>query len=92
MQLPSRRTSACVSAIKPRRWQRQAQPLEQAPQAIDLMLASGQASSACVAQTLGLSVRTMQRWLGASGLAFSDLVNEVLTELVQRYLDNPATP
>lgn len=53
------------------------------------MLASGQASSAYVAQTLGLSVRTMQRRLGASGLAFSDLVNEVRTELVQRYLDNP---
>ena len=53
------------------------------------MLASGQASSACVAQALGLSVRTMQRRLGASGLAFSTQVNEVRTELVQRYQDNP---
>jgi len=48
------------------------------------MLASGQVSSTCVAQALGLSVRTMQRRLGASGLAFSDLVNKVRTELVQR--------
>ena len=31
------------------------------------MLASGQASSTCMAQALGLSVRTMQRRLGASG-------------------------
>jgi len=57
--------------------------------AIYLMLASGQASSAYVAQALGLSVRTMQRRLDAAGLAFSDLVNEVRTELAQRYLDNP---
>ena len=56
------------------------------------MLASGQVSSTCVAQALGLSVRTMQRWLGASGLAFSELINEVRTELVQRYLDNPRHP
>jgi len=56
------------------------------------MLARGQASSTCVAQALGLSVRTMQRWLGASGLAFSTLVNKVRTELVQRHLDSPATP
>ena len=56
------------------------------------MLASGQASSTCVAQALGLSVSTMQRWLGASGLAFSTLVNKVRTELVQRHLDSPATP
>ena len=53
------------------------------------MLASGQARSACEAQALGLSVRTMQCRLGASGLAFSDLVNEVRTELVQRHLDKP---
>jgi hypothetical protein len=30
------------------------------------MLASGQVSSTCVAQALGLSVRTMQRQLGAA--------------------------
>lgn len=40
-------------------------------------------------EALGLSARTMQRRLDASGMVFSDLVNEVPTELVQRYLDNP---
>ena len=53
------------------------------------MLASGQASSTCVAQALGLSVRTMQRRLGASGVDLCTLVNEVRAELVQRYLDKP---
>jgi hypothetical protein len=48
------------------------------------MLASGQASSTCVAQALGLSVRTMQRRLGASGVDLNTLVNKVRTELVQR--------
>ena len=56
------------------------------------MLTTGQASSTCVARALGLSVSTMQRRLGASGLAFSNLVNKVRAELVQRHLDSPATP
>jgi hypothetical protein len=47
------------------------------------MLASGQASSTCVAQALGLSVRTMQRRLGASGLAFSTLVDAALLVAVE---------
>lgn len=33
--------------------------------------------------------RPLQRRLDASGMAFSDLVNEVRVERVQRYLDNP---
>jgi AraC-like DNA-binding protein len=63
--------------------------VQEVRKAIYLMLASGQASSAYVAQTLGLSVRTMQRRLDAAGVDFSTLVNEVRIELVQRYLDNP---
>ena len=42
-----------------------------------------------VAQTLGLSVRTMQRRLGEAGSSFGDLLCEVRRELVQRYLENP---
>jgi len=57
--------------------------------AIYLMLPSGRASSYCVAQGLGLSVRTMQRQLDEAGVSFTTLVNEVRRELAQRYIDNP---
>ncbi len=63
--------------------------VQEVRKAIYLMLASGHASSAYVAQTLGLSVRTMQRRLAESGVSFGDLVSEVRRELVQRYLENP---
>ena len=63
--------------------------VQEVRKAIYLMLASGHASSAYVAQTLGLSVRTMQRRLDEAGVGFGDLVNEVRRELVQRYLENP---
>lgn len=63
--------------------------VQEVRKAIYLMLASGQATTSYVAQTLGLSVRTMQRRLDAAGIDFSQLVNEVRTDLVQRYLDNP---
>ena len=63
--------------------------VQEVRKAIYLMLASGHASSAYVAQTLGLSVRTMQRRLDEAGVSFSTLLNEVRCELVQRYLENP---
>lgn len=63
--------------------------VQEVRKAIYLMLASGHASSAYVAQTLGLSVRTMQRRLEEADASFGALVNEVRRELVQRYLDNP---
>ena len=63
--------------------------VQEVRKAIYLMLASGQASSDYVAQTLGLSVRTMQRRLGESDTSFVDVLCAVRRELVQRYLDNP---
>ena len=57
-------------------------------QAIYLMLPMGRANSECVAQGLGLSVRTMQRQLDEDQASFTDLLNEVRRELVQRYLAN----
>ena len=58
-------------------------------QAIILLLPSGQASIALVAQTLGQNLRTLQRRLGAEGEVFSDLLNQTRRELALRYLDNP---
>lgn len=57
--------------------------------AIYLMLPSGRASSDCVAQGLGLSVRTLQRQLDEAGVSFTGLLNEVRRELALRYIDNP---
>ncbi|MBU6280269.1 MAG: AraC family transcriptional regulator, partial [Actinomycetales bacterium] len=63
--------------------------LQEVRKAIYLMLAGGQANTTCVAQTLGLSVRTMQRRLGEANLTFEELVNEARCDLVQRYMENP---
>lgn len=58
-------------------------------QAIILLLPSGRASIAAVAQTLGQNVRTLQRRLDAEQATFSDLLDNVRRELALRYLDNP---
>lgn len=58
-------------------------------QAIYLMLPMGRATSECVAQGLGLSVRTMQRELDRTDTSFTALLNEVRHELALRYMDNP---
>lgn len=63
--------------------------VQEVRKAIYLMLASGNASSAYVAQGLGLSVRTMQRRLDEAGASFTDMLNEVRRELAQRYIENP---
>lgn len=60
--------------------------------AVYLMLPGGRASSAYVAQGLGLSVRSMQRRLDAAGVSFSELLDEVRRELARRYIDNPRYP
>jgi len=57
--------------------------------AIYLMLPSGRASSAYVAQGLGLSVRTLQRQLDMAGTSFTDVLNDIRRELAQRYAANP---
>ncbi|WP_353506097.1 AraC family transcriptional regulator [Variovorax sp. J22P240] len=56
--------------------------------AIYLTLPMGRATSECVAQGLGLSVRSMQRQLDEAGATFTSLVNEVRCELAPRYIDN----
>ncbi|HEX8059126.1 MAG TPA: AraC family transcriptional regulator ligand-binding domain-containing protein [Novosphingobium sp.] len=53
---------------------------------ITLLLPSGQASLANVANRLGLSVRTLQRSLELDGNSFADLLNAARRELTQRYL------
>ena len=58
-------------------------------QAIILLLPSGHASIATVAQTLGHNLRTLQRRLADEGALFSDILNEARRELALRYLDNP---
>ena len=57
--------------------------------AVYLMLPMGRATSEAVAQGLGLSLRTMQRQLDASGETFTDIVNNVRRDLAQRYVANP---
>lgn len=58
--------------------------------AIYLMLPAGRANSACVAQGLGLGVRTMQRALDAAGTSFSLLLQQVRAELASYYVANPS--
>ena len=57
--------------------------------AVYLMLPSGRATTECVAQGLGLSVRSMQRELDEAGVSFTSLLNEVRRELAPRYMANP---
>jgi AraC-like DNA-binding protein len=60
--------------------------------AIYLMLPTGRAKIEHVALGLGLNVRTLQRQLDDSGVTFSDLLDEVRSDLVLRYLDNHELP
>lgn len=58
--------------------------------AVYLMLPMGRATSEAVAQGIGLSLRSMQRALDASGESFTDILTEVRRDLAQRYVGNPA--
>ncbi|MDD2545940.1 MAG: AraC family transcriptional regulator [Burkholderiaceae bacterium] len=58
--------------------------------AIYLMLPAGRANSACVAEGMGLSVRSLQRALDGAGTSFSALLHQVRTELASYYVENPA--
>lgn len=62
---------------------------QQVRKAIYLMLPTGNATCACVAQGLGRSLRTLQRELDSEGLSFTALLAEVRHELAQRYVANP---
>lgn len=58
--------------------------------AIYLLLPMGRATIEQISQALGMNVRTLQRRLEEDGANFSDLINEVRRDLVQRYMNNPA--
>lgn len=58
--------------------------------AIYLLLPMGRATIEQIAQALGMNVRTLQRRLVEAEASFSDLINEVRRELVQRYMNNPS--
>jgi AraC-like DNA-binding protein len=68
---------------------RDASTAQQVRRAIYLLLPSGRATCAGVAQGLGRSMRTLQRTLDAEGLSFTALLDQVRRELAQRYLANP---
>lgn len=61
----------------------------EARRAIYLMLPTGRATGEYVAQSLGMSVRSLQRQLDDADTTFTDLLAEVRSELVTRYLANP---
>jgi AraC-like DNA-binding protein len=62
---------------------------QQTRKAIYLLLPSGNATCAGVAQGMGRSMRTLQRELEREGLNFSDLLGEIRHDLALRYLDHP---
>ena len=55
---------------------------------IYLLLPMGRASVEQIAQGLGMNVRTLQRRLDAHSVVFSTLINDVRSELAQRYIAN----
>ena len=57
--------------------------------AVYLMLPSGRATCESVAQSLGRSLRTLQRELDEEGTSFTALLAEVRQNLAQRYIENP---
>lgn len=63
--------------------------LLEARKAIYLMLPMGRATIEQIAQGMGVNVRTLQRQLADAGVTFSDLLHEVRSELVLRYMENP---
>lgn len=58
--------------------------------AIYLLLPMGRATIEQVAPAVGMNVRTLQRALEKEQESFSELLNLVRVELVQRYMQNPA--
>jgi AraC-like DNA-binding protein len=60
--------------------------VEEVEQAIQLLMPAGRASIASVADSLGITVRTLQRRLEDDGTQFSDLLDRVRVREVSRYL------
>ncbi len=59
---------------------------------IYLLLPMGRASVEQIAQGLGMNVRTLQRQLDRHAVSFSTLINDVRSELAQRYIANKSYP
>lgn len=60
--------------------------VQEVEQAIQLLMPAGRASIASVADSLGVTVRTLQRRLDDEGTQFSDLLDRVRVREVSRYL------
>lgn len=60
-------------------------------QAIMLLLPAGRANIQNCAESLGLTVRTLQRMLDADRTSFSELLNRTRMQLSAQYLTNPRT-
>ena len=58
--------------------------------AIQALLPRGRATIEQIAHGLGVTPRTLQRQLEASGESFSGLLDSVRADLVMRHLENPA--
>ena len=55
---------------------------------IPMLLEDGKATAECVAECLGVPIRTLQRRLIYEGTSFTALLNEARAQLVTRYLAN----
>lgn len=62
---------------------------EEVEQLIKLLLPSGRASVQVCAASMGMTVRTLQRALGAEGASFTGLLNRARMQLAIQYLANP---
>ena len=60
--------------------------VQEVEQAIQLLMPAGRASIASVADSLGMTVRTLQRRLDNEGTQFSDLLDRVRVREVSRYV------
>ena len=63
--------------------------IQDVDQLIRLLMPAGRASIQSCAASMGLTVRTLQRLLDASGTSFSTLLNEARMQLATQYLANP---
>jgi AraC-like DNA-binding protein len=62
--------------------------LDQVKRVVMASLRSGEVSIEHIAQQLGTSARTIQRWLQDSGYSFKDLVAQTRISLSRRYLED----
>ena len=61
--------------------------MQEVEQAIQILLPSGRASVGTVADSLGMTVRTLQRRLDEDGAQFSELLDKVRVREMNRHLE-----